>query len=101
MQQERRRGKAWWPFALLLVLCFSPPSRAETSGQDLAEAQRLAWNQQFPEAERLYRQLLLENPNSRDVSFGLAQVVLWRRRYREARKRFLDLVRRDPSDVEA
>jgi len=57
----------------------------------LQQAQQLAWQKQFAAAEKLYRQLLRTDPQSREARFGLAQVLLWEGRDREARELFLTL----------
>ena len=40
----------------------------------IEQAQRLAWQKQFAAAEKLYRQALTSDPQSRDARFGLAPV---------------------------
>jgi len=61
------------------------------AAQILEQAQRLAWQKDFAAAEKLYRQVLQSNPASREAKFGLAQVLLWEGRYREARHLFQSL----------
>ena len=51
---------------------------------DLQRAQELAWAKQFAESEALYRQILAAQPQSSEARLGLARVVLWQGRYREA-----------------
>src|SRR5581483_2818051 len=57
----------------------------------IEQAQRLAWQKEFAAAEKLYRQALKSDPDSRGARFGLAQVLLWEGHYREARSMFLSL----------
>ncbi|HJT18261.1 MAG TPA: tetratricopeptide repeat protein [Thermoanaerobaculia bacterium] len=64
----------------------------------MEQAQRLAWQKQFAAAEKLYRQALHSDPNSRDARFGLAQVLLWEGRYREARQMFLSIAGADAAE---
>jgi tetratricopeptide (TPR) repeat protein len=60
--------------ALFLIL-FTTPAIA-----DLRTAERLAWDKRFAEAEAMYRQML----PSPEAKLGLARVVMWQGRYREA-----------------
>ncbi|HLJ73818.1 MAG TPA: tetratricopeptide repeat protein [Thermoanaerobaculia bacterium] len=57
----------------------------------IEQAQQLAWQKHFAAAEKLYRRALQTDPDSHDARFGLAQVLLWEGRYREARQIFLSL----------
>ena len=70
-------GLAWCAVLLLATL--------------LEQARQLAWQKQFAAAEKLYRQVLRSDPASRDAKFGLAQVLLWEGKYREARRLFQTL----------
>lgn len=65
-------------FAILLALT------------DLQRAQQLAWQQQFVEAEALYRRILAAAPSD-EARLGLARVVLWQKRYGEAIAMFREL----------
>lgn len=62
--------------ASLLLLCLALPLFAD----DLQRAHELAWGKRFAEAEALYRRL----PESPEQQLGLARVVMWQGRYREA-----------------
>ncbi|HJT17810.1 MAG TPA: tetratricopeptide repeat protein [Thermoanaerobaculia bacterium] len=64
----------------------------------LEQAQQLAWQKQFAAAEKLYRQVLQSDPASPAARFGLAQVLLWEGRYREARTMFLSLPGADAAE---
>lgn len=79
------------PLALICVFCFCAPADL------IQEARQLAWQKQFAAAEKLYREALLQSPRSRDAVIGLAQVLLWEGRYREARRLFRTL----PDDINA
>jgi tetratricopeptide (TPR) repeat protein len=59
--------------------------------QIVEQARQLAWQKQFAAAEKLYRQALMADPESRDARFGLAQVLLWEGRFSEARRLFKTL----------
>src|SRR5436190_13256331 len=77
-------GLAWCAVLLLATL--------------IEQARQLAWQKQFAAAEKLYRQALRNDPASRDATFGLAQVLLWEGRYREARNLFKTLHGRDAAE---
>ncbi|HEY6842788.1 MAG TPA: tetratricopeptide repeat protein, partial [Thermoanaerobaculia bacterium] len=64
----------------------------------LEQARQLAWQKQFAPAEKLYRQVLQSDPASRDARFGLAQVLLWEGRYREARTMFRSISGADAAE---
>lgn len=66
--------------------------------QIVEQARQLAWQKQFAAAEKLYRQALMADPESRDARFGLAQVLLWEGRYREARHLFKTLTGGDAAE---
>ena len=66
--------------------------------QILEQARQLAWQKQFAAAENLYRQALRDDPESRDAKLGLAQVLLWEGRYREARRLFKTLPGADAAE---
>jgi tetratricopeptide (TPR) repeat protein len=76
-------------FAVLMLFC-----AAAVHADDLQRANELAWSKHFAEAEALYRTL----PDSRDKTLGLARVVLWQGRYREAIALFDSL---SPNDTDA
>jgi hypothetical protein len=65
---------------LLLVLLLAGGAFAA----DLQTAEQLAWAKRFAESEAMYRELLSADPQSHAAQLGLARVVLWQGRYREA-----------------
>lgn len=74
----------------IAVLLTAPAVIADESA-DLQRAQKLAWDKQFSAAERVYRDVLERSPQSREAALGLARVLLWEGRYRDARRRFIAL----------
>ena len=66
--------------------------------QLIEEAQRLASQKHFATAEKLYRQALRTDPQSREAKFGLAQVLLWEGHYVEARRLFQSLKGADAAE---
>lgn len=58
---------------------------------DLRTAEKLAWEKRFAESEAVYRQILSADPASHDARLGLARVVMWQGRYREAIAMFAEL----------
>ncbi len=101
MHGRARRRLGGWMLLLVAVLAVRAAAQQPAEAAALQQAQKLAWSRHFAEAERIYRHLLRQSPNSRDVRVGLARVLLWEGRYREARTMFLQLVARHPSDVDA
>lgn len=79
----------------LVALLAAPAAVLADDGADLDRAQKLAWSKHFTEAEQIYRDVLSRSPQSRDAALGLARVLLWEGRYREARERFLALGERE------
>jgi len=77
-------GLAWCAVLLLATL--------------IEQARQLAWQKQFAAAEKLYRQALQNDPASREATFGLAQVLLWEGKYREARNLFQTLRGEDAAE---
>ena len=57
----------------------------------IEQARQLAWQKEFAAAEKLYRKALQDSPGARDAKYGLAQVLLWEGKYREARQLFQSL----------
>lgn len=51
---------------------------------DLRTAERLGWEKRFAESEGLYRRILANDPKSNAAKLGLARVVMWGGRHREA-----------------
>lgn len=51
---------------------------------DVPRADQLAYAKRFAEAEALYREIVAVAPESRPARLGLARVVMWQGRYREA-----------------
>jgi hypothetical protein len=93
-----------WAQVCRVVVCvigFCSAATARPQPDLLHQAQQLAGQKHFREAEKLYREVLNRSPNSREGMLGLARVILWEGRYREARRLFKQLVRRSPADVEA
>ena len=72
-------------FLLLILLATS------AFAADLRTAERLAWDKRFAESEAMYRDLLAKDPQSHAARLGLARVVMWQGRYREAIGRFAEL----------
>lgn len=68
---------------MVVAMCVSTLMVAAPA-DDLARAQQLAWSKDFAAAEALYRAILAEDPDAVDAQIGLARVVLWQGRYREA-----------------
>jgi tetratricopeptide (TPR) repeat protein len=60
-------------------------------GADLSTAERLAWEKRFVESETMYREILARDPQSQQARLGLARVVMWQGRYREAIALFAQL----------
>src|SRR5687768_7144428 len=58
---------------------------------DVRTAERLAWERRFAESEALYRKILASEPASHEARLGLARVVMWQGRYREAIALFAEL----------
>ena len=77
--------------AMLLAVLALPPAARGDERTDLKRAEALAHERRFAEAEAIYREVLRTSPRSRTAEIGLARVLLWEGRYREARKRFLAL----------
>ena len=77
------------PIAAIGQQIYGASASADDLNARLAQAQTLAWNKRFPEAEAEYRSILAVHPESRDARLGLARVVLWSGRYAEARKMFV------------
>jgi hypothetical protein len=67
---------------------------------DLQQALELAWAKNFAASEALYRSILSAQPSSRAAQLGLAQVVLWQERYREAHELFRAVVPPGADSVE-
>lgn len=61
------------------------------AADDLHRAQELAWARQFAEAEAIYRNIQAAQPDSSEARLGLARVVMWQGRYREALALFAKL----------
>jgi len=80
--------------AMTLLRATAPPPTLE-------DAQRLAWDRHFAEAEQMYRAILLRDPRSEPVRIGLARVLLWEGHYREARAMFLRLASENPGNLDA
>jgi len=99
MHADGRWAQSRW--ALVCLLSFSSIAGAQPISEALRHAQELAWKKQFAAAEAAYRDFLRRHPDSRDATFGLAQVMLWEGRYPQARRLFGELLRRKASDVEA
>ena len=78
-------------FAVLLSCALT------AAADELARAEQLAWDKQFAASESLYRQILAKEPPSRRARLGLARVVMWSGRYREAIALFNTL----PNDLDA
>ena len=76
---------------MVVVLLGAASSVFAEDREALDRAQKLAWSKHFAEAERIYRDVLQSTPDSREASLGLARVLLWEGRYRDARERFLTL----------
>jgi hypothetical protein len=75
---------------LLAVLALPPVARGDEQAV-LKRAEALAHERRFAEAEAIYREVIRASPRSRPAAIGLARVLLWEGRYREARERFLAL----------
>lgn len=71
---------------LLLILLATTALAA-----DLPTAERLAWDKRFAESEAMYREILAKDPRSSEARLGLARVVMWQGRYREAIAMFAGL----------
>ena len=61
----------------------------------------LLWSGRYDDADRAFRDLMLERPEDGDVLLGLAQAAYWAGDLREAQRRYRDLARRDPAHEEA
>jgi len=68
---------------------------------DLRNAERLAWQKRFVEAERQYRNVLKREPKSRAAALGLGQVLLWEQRYTDAGAVYRGILRNAPNDTDA
>ncbi len=79
---------------------FSAEQHARTD-DELRAAQRLAWEKQFPEAERRYREILRREPRLRAAALGLGQVLLWEQRYGDAAAVYRDILEDASHDVDA
>jgi len=64
-----------------LVLAVLIAAASAAAADDLQRAHELAWAKEFAAAEALYRQLLRTHGQAK---LGLARVVMWQGRYREA-----------------
>jgi hypothetical protein len=63
---------------VVLVLAFA------AGAEELQRANELAWARRFAEAEVAYRKILAAQLRSAEAALGLARVVMWQGRYREA-----------------
>jgi len=72
---------------LLLILVLAGSALAA----DLRTAERLAWGKRFAESEAMYREILAGDPRSHAAKLGLARVVMWQGRHREAIAMFAEL----------
>lgn len=81
----------------LALLVVAAGAHAATIDEELRRAQQLAWQKQFAEAERIYREVLVRAPKSRAAALGLGQVLAWQQRYAEAARVYRALL----PDVEA
>src|SRR5437762_10033585 len=97
MHADGRWAQGQW--ALVCLLCFAAIAQAQPTSEALRHAQQLAWKKEFAAAEKAYRAVLRQFPDSRDAKFGLAQVLLWEGRYRDARRLFGDVLRRNSNDA--
>jgi hypothetical protein len=64
-------------------------------------AKTKSWQQDYVSAERIYREVLEEDPLRHDARLGLAEVTLWSGRPRQSQLMYEDLLAEDPSDAEA
>jgi tetratricopeptide (TPR) repeat protein len=62
-----------------------------TLDDELMLAETLGWEKLFGPAEKRYRSILQRQPSSAAARLGLARVLLWTRRYSEARSEFMFL----------
>ena len=69
---------------LLAVLLLLNAAAFAADATDLQRAERLAWDKRFAESEALDRRILADEPASPAARLGLARVVMWQGRYREA-----------------
>lgn len=71
------------PFLVTILLLLASASFAADDA-NLRTAERLAWEKRFTESEALYRRILAGEPASQAARLGLARVVMWQGKYREA-----------------
>src|SRR4051812_15721130 len=83
------------------MLAIAAGAQAARIDDDLRDAERLAWQKRFAEAEQQYRDVLRRAPQSRTAALGLGQVLLWERRYDAAAAVYRRLLRDSPNDVDA
>jgi len=99
MHADGRWAQGQW--ALVCLFFVAAIAQAQPTSEALRHAQQLAWKKEFAAAEKAYRAVLRQFPDSRDAKFGLAQVLLWEGRYRDARRLFGDVLGRNSNDLEA
>ena len=61
----------------------------------------LLWSGRYDDADRAFRDLLLERPGDGDALLGFAQAAYWSGDLRAAQRRYRDLARREPDHEEA
>lgn len=75
----------WGVLAAVLGFAFA------VAADELQRAHELAWARRFAEAEIRYREILAAQPERVEATLGLARVVMWQGRYREAITLFASL----------